>query len=193
MGEESERAALVNLSDPALVQACLAGDQRAWEELVDRYGRLVYSISRRMGFTAADADDIFQEVFSALLRSLPVLRDQTRLAAWLITTTRRECWRFGQSAARWKPLDEAAFDDAPAPLDEIVRWEHEQGVRQAMRRLDARCRELLRELFLEPAAPSYETIAARLHMPIGSIGPTRARCFKKLGVILHDLGFNGAL
>ena len=79
------------LNDAALVHACLAGDQRAWDELVERYGRLVYGIPRRMGFSAADADDVFQNVFAILLRYLSDLRDYTRLAAWLVTTTRREC------------------------------------------------------------------------------------------------------
>jgi RNA polymerase sigma factor (sigma-70 family) len=180
-------------ADPALVESCLNGDPRAWDELVERYGRLVYSIPRRMGFSATDADDVFQEVFATLLRSLGSVRDRKRLSAWLITTTRRECWRRGRTMARHAELDESLADGTPPVIDEIARWEREQGVREAVRRLDARCRELLTALFLDASSPSYEAIAARLGMPVGSIGPTRARCFKKLEAQLRELGVDVAV
>lgn len=180
-------------TDPALVEACLNGDPRAWDELVERYGRLVYSIPRRMGFSAMDADDVFQDVFATLLRSLGSLRDRSRLSAWLITTTRRECWRRGRVASRHAELDESLADGAPPAVDEVARWEREQGVREAVRRLDDRCRELLTALFLETSSPSYEAIAARMGIPIGSIGPTRARCFKKLEARLLELGVDVAV
>ena len=101
-------------SDAALVRACLAGDEDAWEELVDRYGRLVYSIPRRLGLSAVDADDVFQNVFAALFRRLADLRDQSRLTSWLITTTYRECWRAGKQVWRHAGLD-ATIVDVGAP------------------------------------------------------------------------------
>jgi RNA polymerase sigma factor (sigma-70 family) len=190
--EESGPTDLVHLSDPVLIQACLDGDEGAWRELVDRYGRLVYAIPKRMGLSDGDADDVFQNVFVTLLRHLDNLRDRTRLSAWLITTTRREAWRYGRAISRRAEfaLDESIVDEAPPPIEDLVRWEREQAVRQAMRRLDARCRELLTMLFLEPAATRYELIATRLGMPAGSIGPTRARCFKKLDAILREMGID---
>ncbi len=186
-----EPPARVFQSDPALVRACIDGDERAWEELVERYGRLVYSIPRRMGWSETDADDVFQGVFALLLRHLPSLRDQTRLSAWLITTTRRECWRLGRTGSRTDRIDEAMADEAAAPIEEIARSEREQAVRQAMRRLDDRCQGLLSALFLEPDPAAYEAIALRLGMPIGSIGPTRARCLRKLEAFLREEGFDG--
>ena len=68
--------------------------------------------------------------------------------------------------------------------------EREQAVRQGLRQLDDRCRELLTALFFDPAEPGYDQIAARLRMAVGSVGPTRARCFRKLESILHRLGFD---
>lgn len=189
--EISDPGGAVRLDDAALVQACLAGEEKAWEELVDRYGRLVYSIPRRMGMSPADADDVFQDVFATLLRYLGSLRDQSLLAAWLITTTRRECWRRGRSAMRHVELTDTLVDEAAAPFEDIERWEREQSVRQAMRSLDERCRDLLTALFLELETPSYERIAERLGIAVGSIGPTRARCFRKLDAILRELGLEG--
>ncbi|HYN88697.1 MAG TPA: sigma factor, partial [Ardenticatenaceae bacterium] len=79
----TEQKRSVYRSDPALIQACINGDQSGWNELVDRYGRLVYSIPQRYGLSATDADDVFQNVFTIVLRRLESLRDQTRLSAWL--------------------------------------------------------------------------------------------------------------
>lgn len=189
---QRDPAARAYASDPGLVRACLDGDDGAWEELVDRYGRLVYAIPRRMGLSEADADDIFQNVFARLLRHLPKLRDQTRLSAWLITTTRRESWRLGKAARRHDDLDESFADDAAEPDEGLAQAEREEAVRQAMRRLDDRCRRLLTALFLDPAPAAYDAVAARLGMPLGSIGPTRARCFRKLEGYLRELGIDGA-
>lgn len=177
-------------SDPVLVQSCLDGDETAWEALVDRYGRLVYSIPRRMGFSDADADDVFQVVLTTLFRRLSGLRDQTRLSSWLITTTRRECWRLAKAPGATSDVDETIADDGIDPGDEVAQAERDQSVREALGRLDDRCRQLLTALFLEPDAPSYDAIAARFGMPVGSIGPTRARCFKKLETILAAIGID---
>lgn len=182
----------MEMSDAELVQACRAGDAHAWEQLVERYGRLVAAIPRRMGMSSVDADDIFQDVFTLLLRHLESLRDEQRLAAWLITTTRRECWRRLRRNRDHVELPEGLPADDPSLLDEIARGEREQAVRQSMSRLDARCRDLLTALFLDGAQPDYRAIATRLGMAVGSIGPTRARCFRKLDGFLRELGIDSS-
>lgn len=177
-------------SDPALIQACLDGDESAWNELVERYGRLVYSIPQRYGLSPSDADDVFQNVFTIVLRRLDSLRDQTRLSAWLITTTHRECWRLGKQARGQTELDETIADGRIPPSEQVQRWERQQLVREALSQLDPRCQELLTALFLDSTSPSYEEVAERLGMAVGSVGPTRARCFKKLETILEALGID---
>ncbi len=80
------------LPDPDLIEACLNGKSQAWEALLVRYQRLIYSIPLRYGLTEHDANDIFQNVSLSLLENLSQLRDRERLGAWLVITTRRECW-----------------------------------------------------------------------------------------------------
>lgn len=176
-------------SDPALIRGCLEGDQRAWNTMVDRYKRLVYSIPRRYGMDDNDAEDVFQNVFAILLRHLDQLKDQTRLSSWLITTAHRECWRLGRRKPKDEPLEERDIR-ADAPPDALIeRWERQHIVRTALERLGDPCKALLEALFLCPSQQGYETIAASLNMKIGSIGPTRARCFKKMEAILNELGY----
>lgn len=176
------------ISDADLVQACLDGDAGAWDELLHRYGRLVYSIPRRYGFSDADADDVFQVVLTILFRKLDTIRDRDRLSAWLIRTTHRECYRIGKKSGRYSELDRDIEDvNEPSDLDAEL-WERRQLVRQGLRRLGGRCEQLLTALFVVAGQPDYETIARQLDMRVGSIGPTRARCFGKLEKILIELG-----
>ncbi len=173
--------------DQALVQACLDGDAPAWDELVERYGRLVYSIPRRLRLPDADCDDVFQVVFGIVLRRLETLRDVERLSAWLIRTTYREAWRVGKrrrSQEAELPAD-VAHDGTPTD-EQIFALERQQMVRQALAQLDPRCRDLISALFFDPHTPDYAEIAARLQMKVGSIGPTRARCFAKLESLLRQ-------
>ncbi len=177
--------------DAKLIQACLADDQQAWNTLIERYGRLVYSIPARLGLAPADADDVFQVVWGIVLRRLETLRDESRLSAWLIRTTYRESWRRAKQARRGPSLDDVPGDPPSneEPMEEeVLRWERQQIVRRGLSELDERCRDLLTALFLDQESPSYEEIAERLGMKVGSIGPTRARCFKSLERILGKLG-----
>jgi RNA polymerase sigma factor (sigma-70 family) len=179
----------VHQSDPALIQACLKGDKAAWDKLVEQYGRLVYSIPRRYGLTPEDSDDVFQGVFLSAYRSLAKLKDQTRLSSWLITAAHRECWRVGKRREKYPHLDDSIADVAAPDDDQAEQWERQHVVRQGLAILGGKCQPLLEAIFLDSSDPSYEDIAKRLGMKVGSIGPTRARCFEKLQRVLADLGF----
>ena len=176
-------------SDSELVVRCLAADQNAWRILVERYSRLVYSIPRRYGLSSADVEDVFQTVFSRFSRRLPLLRDPSRVPAWLIQTATRESWRVRKKTARGVQIDPATIETASPEEPDLADFEREQGVRDALAELDPRCRDLLTALFRETPPPSYETVANRLGIPVGSLGPTRSRCLEKLGSLLKERGY----
>lgn len=168
-----------------LVQRCLAGDQRAWSALIDTYAGVVYAVARAHRLDEATADDVAQTVFARLARSLPTLEEPQALAGWLATTARRECWRLlridqrDRKAVRHAPT-EAELDDAMRSIESAAR------VREALVELGGRCQELLTALFLSASPPDYEAISRSLGLPVGSIGPTRARCLAKLARILRE-------
>src|SRR4030095_11446389 len=87
------RAEPLLVDDRALVEACLRGDSDAWEALILKYQRLIYSIPIRAGFSPVDAADIFQSVCLKLFEKLATVRKQGNISSWLMTTTSRECWR----------------------------------------------------------------------------------------------------
>lgn len=175
-------------SDHELIQACLSGNEEAWKELVQRYGRLVYSIALREGLSATDADDVFQNVFVIAFKHLRSLRDHKLLAAWLIRITHRECLRLRKRDKGASEISDDLPDSDALPDDKVATWEFQHYVHVALAQMEAPCRKLMMALFLDPQKPSYQDVAKSLGIPIGSIGPTRARCFKKLEAILIAMG-----
>jgi RNA polymerase sigma factor (sigma-70 family) len=180
-------------SSAELVRRCLRGDADAWGALVERYARLVRSIPARQGFSPAEVDDVGQEVFLALAQNLHAIEDAERLPGWLVTTTRRICWRLQARRHSERPLDEFTGENddertvhrelispLPTPEEALAGWQRQEAIQQALEQLGERCRQLLILIFLDPNEPSYEEISAQLDMPKGSIGPTRNRCLQQL-------------
>jgi len=186
-------------SDAELIAACADREAWAWDALVDRYKRLVYSVALRAGLGQEDAADVFQTVFTALVRNLHKLTAPQGLAAWLITTTKRTSWNVMRKRRReWADSDDVAATLAAAE-EWLIREHWEEGrwadqalVRQALERLGGRCKELLWLLYYDRSEPSYEDISRSLGVPLGSIGPTRARCLQKMRRVLQAMGMSGA-
>lgn len=169
----------------ALVARAARGEQSAWDEIVERFAPLVWSICRRFRLAEADALDVAQNVWLRLVEYLPSLREPAALPGWLATTTRRECLRVQRVS--WQQEKQLAQPEIDVPADEesteVDQWviAHERSValRAAFAQLSRRCRELLAMLMRDPPAP-YSKISSDLRIPVGSIGPSRARCLEQL-------------
>ena len=189
----------MELDDEALILACRRGDEAAWEALIMRYERLIYTIARRAGLDEDASSEVFQTVFATLVEKLDGIEQPDRICAWLVTTAKRATWRliFSRKALRSSATDEDSHefemdqlaDETPLPDEVIQRVETQHQVRMAVGALDERCRDLLTLLFYRAEPPPYSEVAAKLGMTHGSIGPTRARCLRKLLALLEDAGF----
>lgn len=174
------------MTDATLLDRCRRGEDRAWRELVARYAGLIFAVARRQGLSNVDAEDIAQSVLAQLAANLGAIRDPAALPGWLATTARRESRRFQRRATAAGLAVDAPEPAAPAREDSDL--ERHQLLRIALDELGGRCRDLLHELYFVPTKPDYEAIARRLGMPVGSIGPTRARCLAKLADLLAEAG-----
>jgi len=177
-------------TDTALVGACLSGDGAAWATLIHRHRRLIFSIPVAYRLTADDAEEIFQRVVVKLFKHLGRLKQSKALPAWLIVTTRRECQTWFREQRRTEnETDLDALATEPVDVDrriDAVRSEHTLSL--ALQKLDGPCRDLLSALYIEDPTPSYSEISGRLGRPVGSLGPTRSRCLKKLKSLFVGLG-----
>lgn len=182
--------------DERLVQGCLQNDPRAWEQLIDKYKRLIYSIPIRYGASSEDASDVFQAVCIEVLNSLPQLKSAQSLRSWLITLTVRQSYRWRRKQSNHVELDglEPEIAEGIASVthaDTVTQLEQEQIVREVVAQLPPRHRELVQLLFFEQPALPYTEIAQRLGLATGSIGFIRGRCLEKLRKALLEYGFNG--
>ena len=162
-------------SDAELVTRCRAGDQAAWEALVDRYARYVHAIVARVyRLDAHDAEDVFQEVFARVFERLDTLRDGAALRPWIAQTARNCAVDSLRRSGREVPVDDVpeGVDDGLARLDEALT------VHAALDRLSPECHEILDRFFCRDE--SYRTIGAELELPSGTIASRIARCLARL-------------
>lgn len=180
----------------ALVRSAAGGDEAAWQALVDRFASLVWAITRSFRLSPSDAADVSQVAWLRLVEHLDRLTEPDRVGAWLGTTARRECLAVirRRNRAALPSGDETTFDDiaadVPAPDHRMIAEQRNAVLWQAMEAISDRCRQLLRVLMADPP-PFYAEVGAALDMPIGSIGPTRARCLAHLRRHLAEGGISG--
>jgi len=173
-----------------LARAAAGGDEGAWKALVTSYSGLIWSVTRAYRLGSGDAADVFQTTWLRLAEHIGRLDHPEYVGAWLATTARRESLRMARASARVMPTDdESVFDfgpsSEPTPEQAVLRSERADQVWRAFRELPARCQMLLRLLMASPA-PSYAEVSAAIDRPVGSIGPSRARCLRLLRELLAE-------
>lgn len=167
-----------------LVRAAGAGDRAAWDSIVRRYVALLWAIALRHGLNENDAADVVQTTWLRLLEHIDDVREPARVGSWLATTAQRESLRMVALRRRLVLNDDHTMFDGPdrllPPVDEaLIAREQAAAARQALDSLPPTWRSLV-ELLTSDPRPSYQQIGADLGLPIGSIGPTRGRCVRRL-------------
>jgi RNA polymerase sigma factor (sigma-70 family) len=180
-------------SNAALVDGALAGEREAWNELVRRYDGPLHHVARSFRLDGAAADDAVQTAWLRLVEHLDTLHDPQCVGAWLTTTLRRHI--LSTLRARGPQLVGLDHVDLPAtdnlPDDLAAAHDRDARTRAALGRLPARSRKLL-TLLMTSQANSYGAVSKALGMPLGSIGPTRARSLQLLRGELKAVGIDGA-
>ncbi len=176
------KAKVSTATDAELIKRCIAGDEEAWEFLVMRYNRLIFSVALSICHDRDVAADMLQQVYLEMYQKLGDLRDTDKLPGWLSTIARRKTYNHLRSVGL---TDELSDDDRPVEAtDDLVRLERQHLLERALDQMADRCRRLIELLYLSPTEPSYNEISVELGMPVASIGPTRIRCLNKLRKIL---------
>jgi RNA polymerase sigma factor (sigma-70 family) len=175
-------AMAAGLSDAELVARCRAGEEAAWNELVERFSRYVYAICTQ-GFRlgSEDAEDVFQEVFARAYEHLDRLRTDEALRPWLAQLTRRLCVDRLRAGRREVPGDEGLeprdVDETLATLDDAMT------VRACLDAIGAACKEILDRFFGRDE--SYRAIGEALGLPPGTVASRISRCLRKLRLELE--------
>jgi RNA polymerase sigma factor (sigma-70 family) len=175
-------------TNAALLAACKLGDQDAWEQIVERFGRLIREVVSRYRMSAADAEDVRQLTWFRLVQNVGRIRDPERLGDWLATVAKREALKMlmrGNRLVLVSDLEslEPRSVRADGPEQMVVRAERLANIRAAMDSLSPQCQAMLEFVLADPP-PSYEEIAEAMSMTVGSVGPIRTRCLRRLRRVL---------
>jgi len=169
---------------PELVAAVRAGERDAWNSIVDRFDPLVLSIVRRYRLGQDDGEDVRQTVWLRLVENLKNLREPQALPGWIGTTTKNEAVRILSARRRLEPLNpetqiRSTTTDQADVDEKLILLERRRAVRESLIELSSEGRELMLLLFADSRV-SYQRVGGQLGIPVGSIGPTRARCLNQL-------------
>jgi RNA polymerase sigma factor (sigma-70 family) len=176
---EFQRIAEAELT--AIARGAARGDEQAWHSLVTRMDRQLRGVARGFGLAPSDVEDAVQTTWLRALEHVARLNDPGAIAAWLVTTVRREAMRTLQRGTREVLVDGVPTDHRAEPSPESVVMARAQhcAVRDAVGRLGGRQRELMTSM-LDCDTPDYGYLSSSLRMPVGSIGPTRNRALTRL-------------
>jgi RNA polymerase sigma factor (sigma-70 family) len=183
-----------DVSDYALIAGCVAGDQQAWIQLLNRYKRLIYGVTVRFGFDTEDRHDVFQAVCLETLKNLSSVRNASSLRYWILTVTIRQCCFLLRQRREEKDQEAveaviALQDSRPDTMQIYLAAERERIVHEAMEELPDRCRSLIDYLFFSRDGATYSQLGKILGLSKDTIGSARLRCLEKLRKILEYKGF----
>jgi RNA polymerase sigma factor (sigma-70 family) len=181
-----------------LIHRAAEGDPTAWNAIVDEFAGLLWSVVRGFRLNEAQSADAVQTTWLRLVEHIADLREPEHVAGWLKTTAHRVCLQVIRQGGReqltdWEedrgPVSGVRYEgpDENGPEAAAMRQEQQVLVRRALAELPDRHRQLMELLVASPPI-SYQDISARLGMPVGSIGPTRARILTRMRDSLATVG-----
>lgn len=167
----------------ALVRAARDGDRDASTRLVQQFDRGLRNIARSYRLAPADVDDVVQSTWLTLFEGIERIREPAAVGGWLAIVTRRHAMHRRQAHVREVLTDDPQLGertDSNEPEARLLELERRAALADAVSKLPDRSRNLLNVLLTQPTL-EYHEVGELLSMPVGSIGPTRARSIKKLG------------
>ena len=175
------------LTTTKLFRIAVAGDPAAWAKLVRRFEPAVAAMITSYRLQEADALDAAQRTWLRMLENHQQIREPEALGGWLKTTARRECLRILAEQRRFEPVPEnVEYPDTGVDVERsVVAADQAKHLRGLLAALPVRSFALISSLF-QDNPPGYAQLSATTGIPVGSIGPTRARALRKLRQMVDE-------
>lgn len=175
------------MSDAQLVKRLCNGERRAYETLLDRYGARVQSLARRTTQSAADAEDLTQEIFLDVFQSIGSFRGEAQLSTWIYRVALHHCWRWRDKTSRdlerrdaqsAEELELPSPDRSGDPQRRAAQSELGAQVRAALSELSEQHREIV--VLHELHGLTYAQCAQALQIPVGTAKSRLSNAFSHL-------------
>ena len=174
------------VNERELVERCRLGDERAFEELVDRFKDLVFGLIARTVQDRSRAEDLAQDVFLRIHRGLPYFRGEARLSTWIYRIVANVCAQDQARREAMVSLDDDRVSGRSMPSVSDRRFsdlELKDRLEKAIVRLPANYRLLIAAHYLDGAR--YEELAEALQLPLGTVKTQLYRAKQQLRRMLE--------
>jgi RNA polymerase sigma-70 factor (ECF subfamily) len=159
----------------ALIERCLRGDETAWERIVKQYWRKVFNVSYKFVGRYDEAEDLTQDIFLKIFKSLGTFDRRANFQTWLISVSRNLCIDHYRSVRRERETIDRGVDSAelspasaePGPIAALEQRDRVRLLREAMAALPETLRTAV--LMRDIQELSYQEIADSLHLPEGTV------------------------
>ncbi|MGE0704508.1 MAG: RNA polymerase sigma factor [Vicinamibacterales bacterium] len=158
-----------------LIHRCLAGDQRAWELIVRQHWRKVFNVAYKFVGKHDEAEDLTQEIFLKIFKSLHTFDRRANFQTWLISVSRNLCIDHYRGVRKERETIDRAVDpneltpaaNDPGPIAALEQQDRVELLREAMSGLPETLRAAV--LMRDIQEMSYQEIADALHLPEGTV------------------------
>jgi RNA polymerase sigma-70 factor, ECF subfamily len=155
------------MEDFRAIDRCLAGEEQAFAELIERHKDVVYSLAYHMLGDATEAEDIAQEAFVKAYRSLAGFRREASFRNWLCRIAQGLCIDYLRAHRNERRQRESQLNFEPAAPGPEASFVAREEINQALQRIPAPFRAVL--VLRHSQELSYQEIAEILHLPLGTI------------------------
>jgi RNA polymerase sigma-70 factor (ECF subfamily) len=179
----------------SLIQRCLQNDQRAWDEIVRTYRRKVFNVAYKFVGRHDEAEDLTQDIFLKVFRSLDTFDRRANFQTWLISVSRNLCIDHYRSVRKERETISREIDsrelspaaDDPSPMAALEQRDRVALLRQALATLPEGLRTavMLRDIH----ELSYQEIAGRLRLPEGTV---KSRINRGRAALARQIGLRSA-
>jgi RNA polymerase sigma-70 factor, ECF subfamily len=175
---------LTPAGERALIERCRAGEERAFQELVDRYKDLVFALIARTIQNRSRAEEIAQDVFLRVHRGLPYFRGEARLSTWIYRIVANVCAQSHGRSPATVSLDDRDPAHAASMADrQFGDLELRDRLEKAIARLPANYRLLVAAHYLQGV--QYEELAEAMELPLGTVKTQLHRAKQQLRRLLE--------
>lgn len=154
-------------TDEALVGQIQSGDVLAFEILVKRYQKRLFSFVYRVVRDQFASEEVIQDTFYNIYKTIDRIETNRKFSTYLFSAARNQAISYLRSIHKTIPITEQEIDDDESIYEKLIAIEKKQTVNQALSKIESKYRRVLKFYYFDDL--SYEQISSKLKLPLNTI------------------------